>query len=112
MTTAPLDDAATGQLDGSGAGLVRLGPRRPGQLWRVTGAAIQCDADDPMPRAYLYRGPAVPGNQLANTYTGAQNSTDLPSVVLRFGEVLTAQWLDGLAGATITLSVYGEVETR
>jgi len=111
MSTNPLDDSATGTLDGAGAATVRIGPRRPGQTWTVTGSAIICSAQTPMPRAYLYRGPVVPGNVLATTYTGAQNSTDLPNIKLRHGEFLSAVWLAGLAGATVTVSVVGTVET-
>jgi hypothetical protein len=111
VTTVPLDASNTGTLGAAGSATVKIGPNRVGQVWTVRGVAVFCDTQDPMPRAYLYRGPVVPSGLLSATYTGAQNSTDLSDITLRFGEFLSAVWLLGAPGAIVTVTAYGDVST-
>jgi hypothetical protein len=106
--TIPLDadDAAT--FDASGAATVTLGPRRSRQTWYVTNAAVS-STSSASTKCRLYLGSASPSNLLGGTYSGNQDSTDLPRVRVGRGQVLTAVWSGGTTGAKATLSVYGEI---
>lgn len=108
MSVAPkISEAAQVVLSAAGYGVVRLGPGRAGLTWHVTSVAVRIVSATAVPEVHLYLGEPSPGNELTNSYNGANNSSDL-DVILASGQYLTAEWIGGDPGARATLSIYGE----
>jgi hypothetical protein len=102
-----INESAQAVLTAAGYGLARLGPGRAGLTWHVSSAAVRIVGATSVPEVHLYLGEPSPGNELTNSYSGANNSTDL-DVILASGQYLTAEWIGGDPGARATLSIYGE----
>jgi hypothetical protein len=111
MAEVPLSDFVQITLDGTGAGVARLGPRAHGQTWRPTVASIKMTGPTPAGQAtcFLYAGgAATDANFLDSTYDVANDSTDrLSGQVLDLGQYVFAVWSGGNPGATATLTVNG-----
>lgn len=109
-----LNVSAAGVLNAAGGLVLQLPGPGAGERWEVTRLTILVTdsagvlADDPMPRAYLYDGDAVPTNVLDSTYVGAQNASDFATPhVLEPDEYLTLEWTGGLAGARAAATIAG-----
>lgn len=107
-TTKPLKGAYSSvTLDASGAGTVDiLVPTL--QTWQVFRVAVQVTSNVLEPTARVYVDSLGPGNFLAGTYSGSNDSSD-ENLTLMPGQHLLCQWTGGDAGAVATLSVFGLV---
>lgn len=107
----PLAEYATGTLDGSGNGTLRLGPTAHGQVWRPQVASVRMTGAAPAAQAtcYVYAGDAATDpNFVDATYDVNNDSTDrVTGTELRLGQYVFARWTGGNAGATATLSITG-----
>lgn len=103
-----LDESASVVLSASGAGSLTIGPTTPRTRWKITNAAVSgtSSADT---TANLYLGPASPANLIGGTYSGNQDSIGI-DLELFPGQILTAVWTGGTAGARQTLSIYGSFD--
>ena len=111
MTDVPLSVYATGVLDGAGAGVLRLGPRAHGVLWRPANVGIRMTGATPsgLATCYIYAGdsPTDP-NYVDATYDVNNDNTDrVNGVELRLGQCVFAAWTGGNPGATVTLTLTG-----
>jgi hypothetical protein len=105
--TVPLNTSGTVKLSAAGAGTVTLAPTGL-ENWHVTRVAVTVTTNVLEPVARVYIGSVAPGNLLAGTYTGSLDSSDEDQYVSP-GQPLLCVWTGGDAGATATLSVFGEV---
>jgi len=105
----PLNESASVVLDASGSGVVRLGPNNASQQWVPTNAACSVSSNNSEPVFVLYNGTPSNANRIGGTYTGSNDNTDVNSVTLYPGSVLTGVWTGGDPGATATLSIQGQV---
>jgi hypothetical protein len=99
----PLDEAASVVLNAAGNGSVKLGPRSSRITWNVTAASVRASSNVLEPTAILYQNSI--GSQIAGTYTGSNDSTDL-DITVRNGFILCV-WSGGDAGARATLYLQG-----
>jgi len=102
-----LNEAKSVVLDSSGNGTVKIGPAKASERWRVRTVAVSTSTAVKVPVASVYTGFLAPGNLLGGTYTGSNDSDDV-DVTLGPGSFLTVAWQGGDAGATATVSVYGD----
>jgi hypothetical protein len=104
----PLNTFGSVVLDGSGNGIVTLGPRI-GQRWNVLTAAVSIPNAVKIPQANIYiGGSASPGNLVDGTFTGNLDSTSkTANYQIPQQESIIAQWIGGDPGATATLSITG-----
>lgn len=94
-------------MDSSGSALVDiLVPTL--QTWNVSRIAVQTTTNASEPTARVYVDSEGPGNFLAGTYTGSNDSSD-ESLTLMPGQHLLCRWTGGDVGAKATLSVFGLV---
>ncbi len=107
-----LSESISITLDASGNGTVWIGPQRPGQRWRVRGAAVSTTTAVKVPTFNLYRGGPSPGNLLAATYTGSSDSTNDLAEEFSPGAFLTGVWQGGDVDAVATLSLSGDLLIR
>lgn len=105
----PLNESATTVLDGTGSGVVRVGPSNSSQQWVPTNAACSTTTNVSEPIFVLYNGTPSNANRIGGTYTGSNDNTDVSGVTLYPGSVLTGVWTGGDPGATATLSIQGQV---
>lgn len=106
-TTKPLKSYASVTLDASGTGLADiLVPTL--QTWNLARIAVQTSTNTSEPVAQVYVDSESPGNFLAGTYTGSNDSSD-ENQMLMPGQHLLCRWTGGDAGAQATLSVFGMV---
>lgn len=106
-TTKPMSNSGRVTLNASGGGTVDiLCPFL--QTWRVTKVAVSTSTNVLEPVAYVYIGSAAPGNLLAGTYTGSNDSSNEDQTVMP-GQHILCVWTGGDVGATATLSIFGEV---
>lgn len=110
MPGVPLDDGVRGILSAAGTLTLKAGPKRPNQWWTLTTIAVHAAASSSTPQVRVFRGDAVPTNQIDSTYNGDDDTSQI-SIVLHFGEFLTFQWSGGAAGTVVAASYYGEVNT-
>ena len=104
--TFPLSESFTTVLDSNGNGSITAGPNRQGQTWVPTlTVAVTTSTAIKVPIATLYQGSTV----LASTYTGSNDSTDLPVVTVYPSQKITCKWTGGDAGAIATMSVSGTI---
>ena len=104
---APLAETYTTKLDASGNGSISFGPNRQRQRWvppLTIGVTTSGTVNEPV--AQVFQGSVSVGS----TYTGNQDSTDLPAVTLYAGQTLRVVWTGGDAGAIATASVTGTVD--
>lgn len=107
-TTKPLKGAyASVTLNASGTGVADiLVPTL--ETWQVSRIAVQTTTNTSEPTARVYVDSEGPGNFLAGTYTGSNDSSD-ENLTLMPGQHLLCRWDGGDAGAVATLSVFGLV---
>jgi hypothetical protein len=106
-TTKPLNASGTVTLNGSGAGVVDiLVPTL--QTWDITRIGVLVSSNTREPTAKVYVDSEGPGNFLAGTYTGSNDSSD-ENQRLMPGQHLLCRWTGGDAGAQATMSVFGTV---
>lgn len=114
MTANPLNTGDSKVLDGSGNGIISLGPA-VGQTWQLSVASIfvapvpPATASVKIPNCYIYiGGSAEPINQVDATFVGNQNSTSRVSgYLIKKGAKVFAKWTGGDPGAIATLSIFG-----
>lgn len=105
--TKPLNESGSVVLDSSGSGLVDiLVPTL--QTWTINRLGVLVSSNTKEPVAKVYVNSEGPGNFLAGTYTGSNDSSD-ENQVLMPGQHLLCRWTGGDTGATATLSVFGSV---
>lgn len=106
-TTKPLNASGSVTLDSFGTGLVDiLVPTL--QTWTVTRLGVLTSSNTSEPTAKVYVDSEGPGNFLAGTYTGSNDSSD-ENQILMPGQHLLCRWTGGDSGAVATLSVFGMV---
>lgn len=105
--TLPLSESYTVQLDASGNGQIIFGPNRQGQTWvpPMTVSFLTSTATK-VPIGSLFQG----STNLGSTFTGSNDSTDLPNVTVYPGSKLRATWTGGDAGAIATVSISGTIQ--
>lgn len=104
---SPLAETYTTKLDGSGNGQVVFGPTRQRQKWTPPlNVAVSTSSATNMPTAQLFLG----NQPLGGTYTGSQDSDDLPALTLYAGQTLRVVWAGGDAGAVASATITGTVE--
>ena len=112
-SSVPLNTSGNVVLDGSGNGIVTLGPN-VGQRWQLNSAAVRTSTATLFPtcKVYMGSGATIDAEFVDGTYSGNQDSTDRVSG-LRLGpnQKITAFWQGGDVGATATLSIIGTLET-
>lgn len=107
-TTKPLKGAyKTVVLDADGTALADLLVPTL-ETWQVSRIAVQTSTNESEPTAKVYVDSEGPGNFLAGTYTGSNDSSD-ENLTLMPGQHLLCRWTGGDAGATATVSVFGLV---
>lgn len=106
-TTKPLNAYGGVKLDATGSGIVDLLVPTL-QTWDITRIGVLVSSNTKEPVAKVYVDSESPGNFLAGTYTGSNDSSD-ESQRLMPGQHLLCRWTGGDSGATATLSVFGSV---
>jgi hypothetical protein len=106
--TLQLSESTSVVLDGSGAGVARIGPQRAGVRWELSSVALSATVSDPQPTALVYLGSAAPGSFLGGSYSGAQDTASTTAVLFS-GQYLTIAWSGGAAGARATATVLGKL---
>jgi hypothetical protein len=100
-------------LSGAGGGQAPpIGPASPGEIWHVSGASVIASTNINEASAYVYSAPAGPfsvqGAQLLGaTDTGSSGDSFGPARDIYLGQIITAIWQGGDAGAVATLTVWG-----
>jgi hypothetical protein len=107
VSTSPLLETYTTQLDGSGNGAVSFGPNRSRQKWvPPLTVAVAVSPANSIPVARITMG----SQKLGSTYTGSDDADDLPATVVLPGQKLTVTWTGGDANAVATATITGSVE--
>jgi len=106
-TTKPLNASGSVTLDATGSGLVDIQVPTL-QTWNVTRLGVLVSSNTNEPTAKVYIDSEGPGNFLAGTYTGSNDSSD-ENQTLMPGQHLLCRWTGGDHGAVATLSVFGMV---
>jgi hypothetical protein len=100
-------------LNGSGNGIVSLGPQRVKEHWQVVSAGVKVSSNVAEAQCSIYIG--VPGalqqQFFGQTYTGSTGDTCGIDQDIQPGQVVTAQWTGGDAAATATLTLFGTYTT-
>lgn len=110
MPVYPLDVSPTVILDGSGNGIIRVGPVRVRESWQPFTEAVRVSTNGKEAQCVLYYGTtSISGATfMAQTQTGSTGDTcGSPGLNLPQGYALFAQWTGGDPGATATLHVIG-----
>ena len=108
MSSVPLTETYTTVLDGAGKGSVSFGPNRARQRWLPPlTVAVSTSTANAIPVATLTMGT----QQLGSTYTGSNDSDDLPGLMVLPGQRITVTWTGGDPAAVATASITGMVET-
>jgi len=108
MSSSPLDVTATTVLNGSGSGSVSVGPNRARQKWvPPLTVAVSTSTANLIPVARLTMG----SQKLGSSYTGSDDSDDLPATTVLPGQKITVTWTGGDPGAVATVSIGGTLET-
>ena len=103
--TLPLNLSVTGKLDGSGNGTsATLGPSASGETWQVTLISVKCSTNASEAICSVFLNGALVGTTTWGSTGDSDTGITLPMAV---GQVLTAQWTGGDAGATGTLTAMG-----
>lgn len=106
-----LTESATGTLNSAGKTTLTIGPRYYNESWHVTNIAVSTSSNTNTPSVEIFNGPVPVASFLrGSTYDGSSDSTDI-DLTLHMGQKLSARWGEinaGDAGATATLSIYGE----
>jgi hypothetical protein len=104
-TTLPLFDTSTVVLDGSGNGSCQgVGPLSPGETWTVSLISVQCSSNVNEAICSVYCN----GILLGTTTWGSTGDSDTGiTQFLANGQVITATWTGGDAGAVATMGVTG-----
>ena len=104
-----LNEDATIQLDGTGAGTVRLGPTGAGEVWSPALASVKVSSNTNEATCKIYNGDRViDGNFTDGTFSGSSgDSTDRIGGPLHLGNYIYAVWAGGDANAVATLNVSG-----
>lgn len=102
-----LATGATITLDGNGDGVAQLGPQAAGVVWTVNQAACATTSSASNPVFNLYLGDPNPDNFIGGSFSGNNDATDLPGIVLQPGQYFTGTWDGGDPGAIATLSIFG-----
>lgn len=114
MTDVALAEYATGTLNGSGAGTIRVGPRAHGVVWRPKIASILMSGSTPsgLATVYVYTGPRASQEYFTDaTYDVNNAATDsVGGTELRLGQYVWAVWTGGNALATVTLTLTGTAQ--
>jgi hypothetical protein len=102
----PLSASAQTVLDSSGNGTAEIGPQSPGETWQAGFiAAVRTQettvTDEAICRVYC-GGRFIGGTTWGST---GDSSSDTPQ--LGVGQVVTAEWTGGDAGATAVLDITG-----
>lgn len=116
--TVPLNTFATVTFDGSGNGKAPAGPVHTGEVWHVASAAVATSQGAANvvkdAQCQLFLGAiATLGQLLDTTLTGSSGDTsDAPAAAgpIYPGQVITAVWTGGDAGAVATMSINGTRE--
>lgn len=113
MPQTDLNEFAQVTLDGSGAGVVTLGPLYTYQTWYPESVNVLITPAPAIePTFKLYRGTAAPSSYLGGTYTGSNDSTILSGVTLNPGEKLFGIWAGGgTPGGVASMTIQGKLKT-
>jgi hypothetical protein len=104
---APLAESYSTVLDANGNGAVTFGPNRQRQRWvPPLTVAVTTSSAVKVSQAQIWLG----STNIGGTYTGSQDSDDLPAVTLYQGQMLKVVWTGGDVGAVATASITGTVE--
>lgn len=116
MPQVILNEAGQTTLDGSGNGAVTIGPSNSYQTWKPTGISVQVITTtgtivkEPVFKYYRGRS-AGPLNFLGGTFTGSNDSSDIPAgQILHPGETFYCVWTGGDAGATASVILSGTMD--
>jgi hypothetical protein len=102
-----LDEGKTGTIGADGRAVVTIGPNTPSSRWVVRNIAVSStSAIDTECRVYY--GNEAPQNLIAGTFSGNRDNVGV-GLGLNPGSVLTAVWENGFPGATVSVSVYGDL---
>jgi hypothetical protein len=110
MTTVPLAQTATVQLDSSGNGAASVGPLSAREVWHPANVHVSVSTATNEAQCTIYVGDDTSSRNLRDgTFTGSSgNSTDTVSAdVVRVGHKVSAVWAGGDALAVATLTVTG-----
>jgi hypothetical protein len=114
MQTVALRESRPITLDGSGAGIARLGPASHGEIWHPETVSVKCSANVLEASCRIYAGDsATDSNFVDATLSGSTgDSTDRVNGPMWLGHYVFAVWAAGDAGATATLVVQGSREIQ
>lgn len=108
--TTPLTPApfATVILDGGGGGTIRYSPN--GYAVDVTRIAVRASSNVKEAVCSVYQGQIGNSYLVAATFTGSSGDTTTnDNIHLQDGDSLYIQWVGGDAGASATVTVYGNM---
>ena len=96
-------------LDGSGNGQVSLGPQRAREHWQVSsiGVKVATNVKEALCSAYVGSFGALQSQFFGSSFTGSTGDTCNIDEDLQPGQLVTAVWTGGDAGANATMTVYG-----
>lgn len=107
-----LDVVLAATLDASGNGTASVSVPW-GQVWTVTTITTQTNqaaSSTTFPTFSAYRGSVDPSNLIVSTYSGQRDTASGSPETFFAGEVITVQWLGGVAATRGTAHVIGTVE--
>lgn len=107
--TAALQQTALVKLDGSGNGVIGIGPTGYKESWTNVTAAVHCSTNVLEAQCRIFVGAAASANYFVDgTYAGStgDSTTNLPPTVV-VGQLVWAQWSAGDANATAYLTLTG-----
>lgn len=108
----PLDQIATVVLDGSGYGVVTLGPAKFNESWLIEGLSVNVSTNTNEPKASIYRDQVSQTTLINGTYSGSFDTDPAFNYELQSGRKVAVEWEGGDAGAVATVRLWGKDRFR
>lgn len=93
-------------FNSSGIATVTLGPAKYSERWEITKLVVSSTSTT-KPQVIVYRGAAIPANQVDGSRSGDQDVSDT-NIKLIAPELLTFQWTGGTPGSSVSAGIEGE----
>jgi hypothetical protein len=110
MTTAPLSETASMQLDGTGSGTVRIGPLSAREVWTPATVHVSVSTANNEAVCSIYVGDAPQQRNFRDaTFTGSSgdSSDRVGADTVKIGHAIYAVWTGGDAKAMASMTVTG-----
>lgn len=113
MTTVPLSESRTINLNGAGAGTIRISPLSAREVWHPENIHVSVSTNVNEATCNIYVGDsAIQANFRDGTFSGSSgdSSDRINADVIKMGSHIFAVWTGGDANAVATATVTGTKE--